>query len=92
MRKILKKDGKVIIGDIMFFFNPNKEPKKLAFIKKIIERLFPNSAYSLISALNNEHPSQTKDLKLLFEKNGFCTKVKMFLPILGIIYAVHKRF
>jgi len=91
MARTLKENGRVLIGDIMFFFHPKKEFRKLNFIKKFIEELFPKSDFDLVSGLDSEYPSLAEDLKTFFKKNGFSVKIESLLPILGIIYAVRKK-
>ena len=88
MRKVLKPNGKVLIGDVMFFFDPAKEPWKLKWIEWILRRVAPTSSKRLISHLRSEYPPKVEDLVKFFKSSGFqIEKIKKILPFVGVICA-----
>jgi putative AdoMet-dependent methyltransferase len=90
MRKILKKNGKIVIGDVMFFFDRKSNTRMMSFVKTYIKKIASSQASDLIGDLDNEYLSKADDIRLLFERNGFTTRTIMLFPILGIIVAVPK--
>lgn len=82
MQKLLRRRGRVVIGDGMFFFDPIAHPSLRSFFKRQIKK-YTNEA--------NEHPAIARDLKVVFEQAGFNVLTKQIFPIFpffGIIYAV----
>jgi hypothetical protein len=78
----------VIIGDIIFFFDPENEPEKLENVKKKIKELVPNSSVDFMAHFESEYPTKAENLIIFFETAGFQIEwVEELFPIVGIICA-----
>ena len=95
MFNMLKDGGRVVIGDFMFFFNPEREPRKLKQVldyvtSKLMVREPGESVEDFLSRLaETEHPSTASSIKLFLESAGFnVVAVKEVTPpALGVICA-----
>ncbi len=88
MRDLLKNNGKLIIGDVMFFFNPKINFVKWWLMKKHIKKFAGRVLKKQIFDLRKEHATHVKNLKTIFEKSGFhVVGIKKIFPIAGIVFA-----
>ncbi len=88
MRDSLKNNGKLVIGDVMFFFNPRINFVKWWLMKRHIKRFAGRMLKEQVFDFRNEHVTHVKKLKAIFEKSGFrVVGIKRVFPLAGVVFA-----
>lgn len=96
IKRVLKTNGKVVIGDIIFFekfdwrsVTKNNLRKKIAqaFGKEVKPEEFCSSAERILEMLIEEYPSSADDLEMFFSDSGFDVKVEKVKYWVGVIIA-----
>ncbi len=97
--RVLKIDGKLVIGDIIFFEkfdwkNVSKTNLKERIIQAFGEEVKPEdlccNVERILEMLNKEHPSYVYDLERLFADNQFDVRFEKIKYWIGVIIASKK--
>lgn len=96
IKRVLKTNGKVVIGDIIFFEkfdwrdvtkNNLRDRIAQAFGKEVKPEKLCSSAERILEMLIEEYPSYVNDLKEFFSDNGFDVNVEKIMYWIGVIVA-----
>lgn len=96
MHTLLNEGGKVVFGDVMFFFDPEKEPEKIdeliqLAVANITDESKDDAIKQIRDTIETEYPSKAEDLKQFFEEYGFeIVKLEEMFPLIGIVFARKK--